>query len=463
MTTQIASAPQRTSGTFRAFDVFTMRRRRIARFSFAIPLLMALAGARPAAADEVTRWSELASQMALNTGLADNNPLFQSRILAMMHTAMHDAVNAVDRRYASYSSLALTSPGASPEAAVAAAARTVLADQFARLVPFGFPAQQAEIFAAYTTALGTIPNGTAKTLGITTGEEAAARILALRAGDGAYELPLVDPNYLQGTAPGQYRFTAPFTFAFSPKWGTVPPFALPDVRRLRPNSPYPITSKRYADDFEEVKRLGGDGVTTPSARTEDQTQIALFWLESSPVGWNRIARTASETASNNLWENARLFALLNMALADGYIATFAAKYQHNFWRPVTAIQEAETDGNPATVADRNWNPLAVTPPIPDHDSGHSVQGGAAAEVLERFFGDSRFSFRTCSTSLAEGSRCQDPSPVFRSFRSFSDAADENGVSRIYVGYHFRYAVTEGIQHGRRIGHWTIEHYLMPSR
>jgi hypothetical protein len=140
--------------------------------------------------------------MALNTGLADNNPLFQSRILAMMHTAMHDAVNAVDRRYTPYSSLALTSPGASPEAAVAAAGRAVLADQFARLVPFGFPTQQAEIFAAYTTALSAIPNGTAKSLGIAAGEEAASRILALRAGDGAYQLPIVDPAINKGRRRG---------------------------------------------------------------------------------------------------------------------------------------------------------------------------------------------------------------------------------------------------------------------
>ncbi len=427
------------------------------------PLLLALLAVSPVAADEVTNWSELANQLALNSDLANRNPLFQTRMLAMAHAAMHDAVNVVDRRYRSYSSLALSSPGAHPEAAVAAAARTVLQDQFNALIPFGFPTQQAAINAAYSMALAAIPNGTAKSLGIAAGEAAAAHILALRDGDGAYQLPLVDLSYPQGTAPGQYRFTAPFNFAFATKWGTLRPFALDNVRRLRPNSPYPINSKRYADDFDEVKRLGGDGVTTPSARTEDQTQIALFWLESSPVGWNRIARTASATAGLNLWENARLFALLNLALADGYIASFAAKYQHNFWRPITAIHEAESDGNTATMGDPAWTPLATTPPIPDHDSAHSVQGGAATEVLERFFGDTRFSFRTCSTSLPVGSRCQDPSPVFRSFRSFGDAADENGLSRIYVGYHFRYAVSEGIQHGRRIGHWTIEHYLKPSR
>lgn len=436
-------------------------RRRLKRAAQILPLALTL-WAIPLPADEVTKWSEAVNQMAQDIGL-DGNPLFQSRIQAMAHAAMHDAINVVDRRYRSYSTLALSSPGAHPQAAVATAAYRVLLDQFNAIIPFGFPSQAAALNALYTATMAAIPNGNAKTLGIAAGDAAAAAILALRAGDGAYQINLIDTNYVQGTAPGQYRFTAPFNFAFAPKWGTLRPFALDDARRFKSNAPYPINSKRYADDYDEVKRLGGDSVTTPSARTEDQTQIALFWLESSPVGWNRVARIASASSALDLWENARLFALLNMALADGYIATFAAKYEFNFWRPVTAIHEAETDGNAATVPDPLWTPLAVTPPIPDHDSGHSVQGGVAAEVLERFFGDSRFPFRTCSTSLPVGSRCQDPLPVYRSFRSFDEAATENGLSRIYVGFHFRYAVTEGIQHGRRIGHWTFQHFLKPAR
>jgi hypothetical protein len=298
-------------------------------------------------------------------------------------------------------------------------------------------------------------------LGIQVGQTAASQILSLRAADGAYLLPVRDPSYPQGTRPGEYRFTAPFTFAFGTEWGTMLPFVLDSSDQFRPNAPYAIASRRYTEDYNEVKALGGDGVGTPSERTADQTQIALFWLESSPIGWNRIARTASATTPLDLWENARLLALLNFALADGYIGSFEAKYRHSFWRPVTAIREGNADGNDDTVGDPNWNPLATTPAMPDHDSAHSVEGGAAGEVLDRFFDGRYFTFQTCSTTLPAGSRCNDPGTVYRNYASFSQAALENGLSRIYVGFHFRRAVTEGIEHGRRIGHHTIQKVLRP--
>jgi hypothetical protein len=145
----------------------------------------------------------------------------------------------------------------------------------------------------------------------------------------------------------------------------VPPFVLHDARSFRPNQPFSLKSKQYAEDLNEVKSLGGDGVITPTQRTPEQTQIALFWVEASPVGWNRIARNVSTAAGLDLWENARLFALLNLALADGYIASFEAKYLYNFWRPITAIREADADDNDATTGDPSWTPLVTTPPIPD--------------------------------------------------------------------------------------------------
>ena len=200
---------------------------------------------------------------------------------------------------------------------------------------------------------------------------------------------------------------------------------------------------------------------TPSARTADQTQIALFWVESSPVGWNRIARTVSLAKGLNLWQNAQLFALLNMALADGYIASFDTKYAYNFWRPITAIQSGNVDGNPDTIGDPAWTPLVTTPPIPDHDSAHSVEGAAAAEVMQLVLGTA--AFQTCSTTLPAGQRCDDAAPVYRPFASFEEAALENGVSRIYVGFHFRRAVDEGMQHGRKIGQWAVQKHLRPIR
>ena len=152
-----------------------------------------------------------------------------------------------------------------------------------------------------------------------------------------------------------------------------------------------------------------------------------------------------------------------MALADGYIGSFETKYFYNYWRPVTAIRQAGTDGNPNTSADPTWTPLVPTPPIPDHDSAHSVEGGAAAEVLRRFFGTDRIAFRTCSLTLAAGSTCTDPAPVTRRYDSFSEAADENGLSRILVGFHFRNAVEDGIEHGRRIGARAVDRFLRPAR
>lgn len=161
----------------------------------------------------------------------------------------------------------------------------------------------------------------------------------------------------------------------------------------------------------------------------------------------------------DLWENARLFGLLNLAMADGYIGSWEAKYLYNFWRPITAIQMADTDGNPDTAVDPAWTPLLMTPPIPDHDSGHSVQGGAAAEVLKQVFGTDRIRFTACSRTLPGGSTCTDPSPVLRSYSTFSQAADENGFSRILVGFHFRRAVDEGIEHGRKIANRAVTRFL----
>ncbi len=427
------------------------------------PLFLMTLAAASLPADEVTKWSDTANRLCSSSGMADGHPLLQTRILAMAHIAMHDAVNAIDHRNRSYTLSPAVISGASPEAAAATAAHVVLLDQFTQAAGFGFPSQQAELYAAYAASLATIPAGPAKTLGIGVGQAAATRVLTIRASDGAYTLPIVDATYKQGSAPGEYRFTAPFTFVFEPRWGEVPPFAVGNSGRFRPNAPYPINSKRYTDDFNEVKALGGDGAATPSGRTPDQTQIGLFWVEASPVGWNRIARTVSATAGLNLWENARLFALLNIALADGYIGSFQAKYQYNFWRPVTAIHEADTDGNDGTTVDKTWTPLVTTYPIPDHDSAHGVEGGAGAEVLERFFGNTGIPFRTCSTSLPAGSTCNDPAPVYRSYTSFTQAALENGLSRIYIGIHFRRAVTEGIEHGRKIGQWTFQHYLRPAQ
>jgi hypothetical protein len=169
-------------------------------------------------------------------------------------------------------------------------------------------------------------------------------------------------------------------------WENVTPFVLHHDSQFRPRPPYKVDSKKYAADFKEVKSLGGDGVTTPSARTADQTEIALFWWESSPLKWNRIARTVSAQEGLDLWDNARLFGLLNVALADGYIAMVSTKNHYNYWRPITAIREGDMDGNPATTGDPTWTPLRPTPADQDYASGHSIEGGrgcGGAEAILR--------------------------------------------------------------------------------
>jgi hypothetical protein len=440
----------------------TSSMRSVARTVFLSSSFLA-ASAGAAGADAVTDWNARAGKAALAACIAPaDDPLHESRMYAMVHVAIHDALNAIDRRSRPYAYDATVSPWVSADAAVAAAARDVLVETIGQL-PFPAPCIAAGIASAeadYAAALAAIPAGVAKDQGIALGSAAAAAIVALRANDGS-DTPLLDFNYPQGDEPGEYRFTPGVTFAFAPGWGNVTPFVLNRASQYRANPPYKVTSKKYADDFNEVKRLGGDNIATPSERTADQTEIGLFWLESSPLAWNRLARSVSEDRGLDPWENARLFGLLNLALTDGYIGSWESKYRFNFWRPITAIQLADDDGNPDTAADPTWTPLQFTYPIPDHDSGHAVEGGAAAQVLRDFFGTDQISFSACSLSLPAGSRCTDPSPVFRHFDTFSQAADENGLSRILVGIHFRNAVEEGVQHGRKIGKRAVNLFLKP--
>jgi hypothetical protein len=383
---------------------------------------------------------------------------------AMMHVAIHDALNAIDRRSQPYAFRGGTNRPVSPNAAVATAARDVLVPLLSEL-PDPFPqecidAGVASVEADYAAALDAIPDGGAKSRGMRKGAKAAAAILALRASDGS-DTPLLDPAYPQGTDPGEYRFTPGTPFAFAPGWADVTPFVLRDSSQFRPSAPYRVTSEGYTRDFRQVKRLGGDDTSTPSDRTAAQTEIALFWVESSPLQWNRIARTVSADRDLDMWENARLFGLLNLAMADGYIGSFETKYLYNFWRPVTAIRNADTDGNPNTNVDADWTPLVQTPPIPDYDSAHSVEGGAAAQVLRRFFGTDEIDFETCSLTLPAGSTCDDVPSVTRSYSSFSEAADENAFSRVLVGFHFRKACAVGVQHGREIGDRAFRLFLRP--
>jgi hypothetical protein len=423
----------------------------------------------PTGVNAVIAWNASAGEAAVASCLSPtNDPLHESRLYAMAHIAIHDALNAIDRRFQPYVFDTRTRPDVSTDAAVAAAAHGVLVptinDLPGELIsPQCVRAGVASVEADYQDALATIPDGEAKTRGIAIGEAAAAPIVAQRDNDGANHPPLVDTRP-RGGAPGEYEFTPGTPFAFAPKWGAVTTFTLDDSTQFASGPPYSLTSKRYARDFDEVKRLGGGGPGDPtrSARTAEQTEIALFWVESSPLAWNRLARSLADDRGLDLWQSARLFGLLNTAMTDGYIGTFQEKYDYNFWRPVTAIHRAAEDRNPRTVPDPTWAPLVTTPPIPDHDSGHSVEGGVAATVMQRVFGTDKLTFEVCSLTLPAGQTCDDPSPVTRTFNRLSDAARENGESRVLVGFHFRHAVVDGIAHGRKIGNWAVHHFMQPT-
>ena len=443
-----------------------MKSRKLTRITKAI-FFVALAIPLPltAQSDAVTVWNAnagVAATAACIAPLAD--PLHESRIYAMTHVAIHDALNAIDHRARPYT-FEKAEPGASPDAAVAAAARDVLVALIGQL-PLELVSQScidagiASVEADYAAALAAIPDDPTKAQGIAVGQAAAAAILDLRAADGAVG-PFLNFNCPQDTNPGEYQCTPGTPFIAFEVWANVTPFVLKDSSQFRPGPPYAVTRKKYTADFDEVKSLGGDDVTTPSARTADQTEIALFWLESSPLKWNRIARTVSADQGLDLWENARLFGLLNLALADGYIAMADSKNHYNYWRPVTAIQTGDTDGNPDTTGDLAWTPLRPTPPNQDYASGHSIEGGAGAEVLKQFFGTDEISFQDCGVALPAGSTCSDASPVFRSYASFSQAAAENAYSRILIGFHFRKSIEEGTEYGRKIGRRAANLYLRP--
>jgi membrane-associated phospholipid phosphatase len=387
-------------------------------------------------------WNAIATSAFLPTEGLD--PVNQSRTYAMLHAAIHDALNAVDQRYEFYTPGMFLMPNASADAAVAAAARGVL-----RVL---IPTEVAIIDAEYASALAAIPEGPAKASGVLVGEKAAMLILARRADDGAAEA-FATP-YVPTGVPGDYTFTPPFDappfgpFAFAPGWGAVKPFGI-DLRRHRLPGPLPIGSAAYAFDLAFVKAIGEVGSTV---RTEEESEIARFWYEDSPIGWNRIANIVLDEQNVELWQSARILALTNFAMADGFIAGFKVKYDLRFWRPVTAIRAAASDGNRFTSPDYDWSSYLVTPPVPDYPSTHTVLGAAAAAVLIRFFGD-RIEYST--TSVTEPG-------VTRHFRGFSEAARENGASRVYAGIHFVHAVADGYKQGTSIGR-SVAHLLPPLR
>jgi hypothetical protein len=403
-----------------------------------------------AAEDVVVKWNANAGVAATKACIAPlDDPFHEARMYAMMHIAIHDALNAIDRRYQPYAFDKKAAPGTSPDAAVAAAARDVL-DKAIGQLPSELVkkdcinAATASVEAAYKAAIDAIPDSPAKKQGIALGQESAAAIITKRANDHASEGPFLNKDCPPPAGAGKYQCTPglPAYFIAFQKWEAVTPFVLADKTQFRPGPPFAVTDANAKADIDEVKKLGGDGKTTPSARTPDQTQIALFWWESSPLKWSRIARTIATKKGLNSWESARLLAIMDMGLADGYLAMVASKNYYNYWRPVTAIHSG---------GDTSWTPFQVTPPNQDYPSGHSIEGGVGAGVLKTFFGTDEIDFQDCGVQLPAGSTCYDEKPALRSYGSFTQAANENAYSRVLIGFHFRNATKEGTAYGLKIG------------
>jgi PAP2 superfamily len=368
--------------------------------------------------------------------------IHSTRNFAMLHAAIFDAVNNIDRDFEPY---AVRHPHVSRTASAEAAADQAAHDVLVALYPAFTTALDSEL----QQDLAQIPYGRDKADGIEEGQDVAAQILALRSNDGS---AVVLPPFVPQNQPGSYQLTPPnFAPADFIQWPRVAPFALARANEFRPGPPPQLTSQDYTASFNEVKSLG---LITSATRTADQTQIGQFWNGNIQDFWNEIAQTGALTHQLNLEQSARLFALVNIALADTAIAFFDAKYTYDLWRPVTAIQLASTDNNPLTDQDPTWIPLTTrTAPDPSYPGAHSAISAAAAEVLRLSLGDS-ITFDVTSESLAG---------VTRHFTSFSAAGEEAGLSRIYAGQHFRFDHLAGKRLGQQVADSVLSSVLQPKR
>jgi hypothetical protein len=405
-----------------------------------------------------------------------------SRVMAIFHIAIHDALTSICGRYPAYSGFLPAFADSSQDAAIAQAAHDVLAALY--------PRQAARVDTALNADLARLPTSRAKQNGIDIGHRAALAILALRANDGADRPdPIVGQDYPLYREPGKWR---PDPVSQSPLavgawWGYVRPFVLPSVTAFRPPPPPALTSDAYTRAFYEVKQLGGNGTTTPTRRTWEQTRIGIYWgyddsawLGTPIVMYNQIALQIIRTRSTDPLEQARALALVNVGQADSVIVGWEAKYYYRFWRPVTGVREAspgtgptgQGDGNPDTIADPNWTPLGApasnlvgpdfTPAFPSYPSGHAVTGGSLFQILRKLYGD-RVPFTFVSDEWNGVTRDNEGwvRPLWpRSYSSFSQAEEEAGQSRIYLGVHWQFDKTAGLAAGHQVADYIVKRGLV---
>jgi hypothetical protein len=388
-------------------------------------------------ADTVTDWNEIAEATVLE---ATPDPFLQTRSTAIAQVAVFEAVNAIVGDYEPYLGTVTAPPGASPQAATIAAAHRALATLH--------PDQAAELDVRRAEALAEIPDGPCKQAGIAVGEAAAMAVLAAREDDGSVD----DTPYVPGTQPGQYRPTPPdHTPAFRPGLGSVTPFAIRSAVRFRVRPPPPLRSRRYARDYDEVKRVGD---VHSGERPQDRADVARFYAVADAPLWSDAARQVSKAQGRTLAENARILALLNIAIFDAIVACFDSKYFYDYWRPVTAIRLGDTDGNRRTEADGDWLSYVFTPPFPSYPSGHASFGGAARYVLERLLGEDGHAIVLTHAQVPD---------VVLHYDSWKQIADDIDDGRVYGGVHYRFDQEAGARQGRRVGRHVLQHHLRPIR
>jgi PAP2 superfamily len=398
---------------------------------FAVALIGA---APPVFANVITDWDEKAVAV-VTPGFGVPSPYPAQRMMGIVHAAMFDAVNSIERRYRPYLVQLPAEPTTSKEAAAAAAAAAVLASIDLKTAD--------EMKVAIATYLRSIPDGVAKTDGVKLGEAVAAKVLEARIKDGA-DAP---DDYRPRTSPGVY---VPTAITLSSMWPKMKPFAMTTPSQFRPIPPILLEGEEWAKDYNELRDYGG---RISTKRTAQQTEIARFWLVGPPISYHPFVRGLVIAKQMSVIDSARFMALVAVGLNDAIIAVLDAKYHYNFWRPITAIRNGDTDGNPATDREATWQPIADTPMHPEYPCAHCVQAGAVAGVVKAVLGTEDIPEIATTSPTAPG--------VTRRWTNMTAFTEEVSNARIWAGFHYRFSTRVGTDMGLQIGEYVVKSVMQP--